>query len=716
MTEETVSAEETAELFLCADGSYAETEEACPVPAEETEVIPESLQEETPDEAEEYEEAVFEEAETVETNDTPEDEEITVTEEAAAEEEIITEPVTEEIAAEEETPLLNETVVREADAVTGSCGTSCEYEIADGVLRISGSGATDNYTDSGLPGWSRDASQFTKIVVEEGITRIGNYAFAGLSNVTEAELPEGLTSIGMDAFLGCSGITGITLPSSLTEIGYESFYNCRGLTELRIPENVVSVISYAFYQCSGLTSVTLPEGLTNLGPYAFGSCYGLREINIPSGMTEIQRRTFYECRSLTEITIPEGITGIGEDAFAGCSGITTVTLPKSLTGISNGAFYYCGSLTDVYYGGSEESWRGIAIGSGNDPLMNAVMHFLQVTGISLDLSDTNISMGESLQLTATVIPEDALNKTVHWTSSDTAVATVDENGLVTAVALGTAVITATTDDGGYTDTCMITVVIPLESISLDKTELTLNKGETDTLTVTYDPEDTTEDKTVTWTSSDETIATVSDGTVTAVAPGVAHITAASSEDAEINAVCTVIVQFTDVTDPSVFYYDYVYDMVKKGITTGFTDGTFRPMADCNRAAVVTFLWRLEGRPEPAGEANFSDMTSNDEFNKAISWAAEKGITTGWDDGTFRPWNTCNRAAVMTFLWRAAGSPEPSQQAEFSDMTTNDEFNKAISWGVEKGITTGWDDGTFRPWNTCNRLAIVSFLARYAAFE
>ena len=175
---------------------------------------------------------------------------------------------------------------------------------------------------------------------------------------------------------------------------------------------------------------------------------------------------------------------------------------------------------------------------------------------------------------------------------------------------------------------------------------------------------------------------------------------------------TFRILFKDVTDPEQFYFDYVYWAADEGITTGYNDGNFKPMGDCNRAAVVTFLWRLSGEPEPATMASFKDMTDNEDFNKAISWAAENGITTGWDDNTFRPWNTCNRAAIATFLWRAAGKPEAEAEATFKDMTDNEDFNKAISWAAENSITTGWDDNTFRPWNTCKRLAIVSFLARY----
>lgn len=173
------------------------------------------------------------------------------------------------------------------------------------------------------------------------------------------------------------------------------------------------------------------------------------------------------------------------------------------------------------------------------------------------------------------------------------------------------------------------------------------------------------------------------------------------------------VHFSDVTDPDLFYYEAVYWAGNRGIVTGWADGTFRPLGTCSRAAAVTFLWRLAGRPEPEQMATFSDMTGNPEFDKAISWATGEYIVTGWPDNTFRPWQTCNRAAIVTFLWRLYGRPEPTTMATFSDMTGNAEFDQAISWAYANHIANGWDDGTFRPWNTCNRLAIVSFLYRYS---
>ena len=254
------------------------------------------------------------------------------------------------------------------------------------------------------------------------------------------------------------------------------------------------------------------------------------------------------------------------------------------------------------------------------------------------------------------------------------------------------------------------LVLKQDSYYLNKEELTLAVGKTETLRVINAATGMdASGSSVRWTSSDETVATVANGKVTAKKVGNAVITATAGSTTMI---CEVRVLFKDVTDSTEFYYDAIYSMVDKGVIGGYDGGLYKPMNNCNRAAVVTFLWRLAGRPTPAAMATFSDMTGNSDFDNAISWAAEEGITTGYAGNLFKPWNTCNRAAIVTFLWRFAGEPDPSSMATFSDMTGNSDFDNAISWAAENGITTGWDDNTFRPWNTCNRLAVASFLYRY----
>ena len=177
---------------------------------------------------------------------------------------------------------------------------------------------------------------------------------------------------------------------------------------------------------------------------------------------------------------------------------------------------------------------------------------IKVESVALNTTSLTIVEGESQSLTATVSPSNADNKKVTWSSSNSSVATVDDRGTVTAVAAGTATITAKSEDGGKTATCSVTVnskVISVESISLDKTTAELTEGETITLTATIKPENAT-NKNVIWSSSNEEIATVKDGVVSAIKEGEATITA-KTEDGGKTATCTVKVNAKTITVESV---------------------------------------------------------------------------------------------------------------------------------------------------------------------
>ena len=173
--------------------------------------------------------------------------------------------------------------------------------------------------------------------------------------------------------------------------------------------------------------------------------------------------------------------------------------------------------------------------------------------------------------------------------------------------------------------------------------------------------------------------------------------------------------FTDVPEGS-YYYDPVLWAVENGITNGTSDTEFSPTKNCNRAQVVTFLWRAAGKPEPASTKNpFDDVVESDYFYKAVLWAVEKDITNGTSDTEFSPTKDCNRAQVVTFLWRAEGSTEPaSQENPFSDVDFAAYYGKAVLWAVENGITNGKTATTFNPTENCNRAQVVTFLYRTMA--
>ncbi len=166
--------------------------------------------------------------------------------------------------------------------------------------------------------------------------------------------------------------------------------------------------------------------------------------------------------------------------------------------------------------------------------------------------------------------------------------------------------------------------------------------------------------------------------------------------------------FTDVR-ANAYYADAVKWAVENNITAGTGGGKFSPDKTCTRDQIVTFLYRSKNSPAVTITSQFTDMPKNQEFQKAISWAVENSITVGDGKGHFLPAKGCTRAEAMTFIWRAAGKPEPQAVAGFTDMPSNSDFQKAISWASENGITSGVGGNRFGSNRTCTRGQIVTFL-------
>ncbi len=181
---------------------------------------------------------------------------------------------------------------------------------------------------------------------------------------------------------------------------------------------------------------------------------------------------------------------------------------------------------------------------------------------------------------------------------------------------------------------------------------------------------------------------------------------------EINAAFVKEVETSPFSDVSAsnYYYEAVKWAQEKGITGGIGNGLFGPNQPCTRAQIVTFLWRAAGSPEPKAMSSFADVSMDAYYAKAVAWAVENGITTGTGDGKFSPDATCTRAQSVTFLFRAIGKLVDSK-AEFSDVLTDSYYANAVAWAVENGVTNGIGDGLFGPNNSCTRAQIVTFLFR-----
>ena len=171
--------------------------------------------------------------------------------------------------------------------------------------------------------------------------------------------------------------------------------------------------------------------------------------------------------------------------------------------------------------------------------------------------------------------------------------------------------------------------------------------------------------------------------------------------------------FVDVAEGS--YYEEAIDWaVEKGITNGVSSNMFAPNDPCTRAQIVTFLWRATGSPAPKSMSSFTDVPADAFYAKAVAWAVENGITSGTGESKFSPNSTCTRAQAVTFLYRASGSPAVSGKAEFSDVSTTAFYADAVAWAAKKGITTGIGGGLFGSDNDCTRGQIVTFLWRAMA--
>ena len=215
----------------------------------------------------------------------------------------------------------------------------------DGTLNISGTGAMKDYDNDPSPACRN--SNVKKVVIEDGVTSIGNKAFDSCSSLTSITIPNSVTNIGAAAFDSCGSLTSITIPGSVTSIGTVAFYNCSGLTSVTIPDSVTNIGAAAFDSCGSLTSIVIPNSVTSIESYAFSACSSLTSITIPDSVTSIGNNAFDSCSSLTSITIPDGVASIESYAFYNCSGLTSITIPDSVTNIGAVAFDSCTSLKTI---------------------------------------------------------------------------------------------------------------------------------------------------------------------------------------------------------------------------------------------------------------------------------------------------------------------------------------------------------------------------------
>ena len=644
---------------------------------------------------------------------------------------------------------------------SGTCGENALWDLDEetGTLTISGTGRVDQHP------WSNAAAQIRTVVVEEGITALGDETLRNLDNATRIELPISLTSLGKGAISNCDILESIAIPSGITEIPDDLFAYCRKLVSVELHEGITAIGSGAFRMCSSLSRIEIPAGLTSLGSNAFLDCdaltefawpkgvtyigsalqsSGVRELVLPEGATAIGAYAFDGCHNLESIHIPDSIASIGQNAFSGTarlrsihipegvteipmqcfsrSGIREIILPEGVTHIDDYAFTDCPNLERVVLPetltaiDSDCFSNCISLKQINWPsgVKNIGWHMFRGSGLVEFTVPATVELVESYAFMGCADLE-----TLVFESRDTRVSgsQIFENTPKLTIYCWNS-----SSAQSYAEFAMIPYVLfdpPADPTMYPILTTAIGAG-----SLTADPSESVGYEWI---------------TIEAVpAPG--NVLAAlevyyySDRELELRAEqlsdttfrllmpkCPVEIfalfldermTFVDVL-PTDFYYDSVLWAVENGITHGIDASHFGPGSACNRAQVVTFLWRAAGCPEPELPENpFVDVAQGSFYEKAVLWAVEKDITKGTDPTHFSPNAPCNRASVVAFLWRAAGQPAPSDsQIPFTDVPFDSWYASPVLWAVENGITAGLTPTTFGPNAICNRAQVVTFLYR-----
>ena len=372
-----------------------------------------------------------------------------------------------------------------------------------------------------------------------------------------------------------------------------------------------------------------------------------------------------------------------------------------------------------------------------------------VTGVTLNMQSIKFNqIDKTEQLIANITPDNATNKSVIWTSSDDSIATVDNNGLVTALANGTTIITAKTVDGGFTANCTVTVDIESESNntgsssggnssgggSITTTSYPISISDTDGGTITISPKTASKDKTVTITAVPDEGYKLDTLSVSDKNGNQIELTKKTDTEytfkmpaskVTVNATFSKIIvdpepssmPFTDVSE-NAWYYNAVRYVYENGMMQGVSDTEFAPTLSMNRAMIVTVLHRLENTPVTTNINQFTDVQSSQWYTEAVQWAAEQGIVSGYGNGQFGTTDNVTREQLAVILYNYTKHID-GDVSVISDMTIFTDANSisnwaedAISWAVGVGLMSGKGNNILDPTGTATRAEVAQMLINY----
>ena len=630
-----------------------------------------------------------------------------------------------------------------ADVVaSGTCGaegngSNLTWTLdSEGVLTISGSGDMYNYGSSDFSApWDGSRSRVKSVVIADGVTSIGEYAFFYCESLTSVTIPDSVTSIGKYAFFCCTSLTSVTIPDSVTSIGRFAFSNCTSLTSVTIPDSVTSIGEYAFYYCKSLTSMTIPDSVTSISSSTFASCTSLTSVTIPHSVTSIGEYAFYDCKSLTSVTIPGSVTSIGLYAFASCTSLTGIwvaegnshyandasgvlfnkdkttlvqcpgafaayTIPDSVTSIGEWAFYWCTSLTSVTIPDSVTS-----IGD------NTFDHCTSLTSVTIPDGVTSIGWRAFSNCTSLTDVYYAGSK-AQWKAisisstgnDDLLTANIHYNYVSHTHSYKDVVTAPTCTEKGYTthtcacgDSYVDTYTDPLGHDLKDDAAVA----------ATCTTAGTTAGKHCTRCDYKEGMETI------------AALGHDLKDDAAVAATCTTAGTTAGKHCTRCDYKEGMETIAALGhawdegkVTKEATETTQGSMTyTCTRCpATKRDILPASGLVATAVYNDVKNDTSW--FYPGVQYCLSYGLMSGMGNGSFAPGEYTTRAQVAQILYNLHGNPEVSGGTPFTDVPEGAWYQKAVTWAHSVGIVNGVTATTFSPNANITRQDFVLMLMRY----
>ena len=539
------------------------------------------------------------------------------------------------------------------------------------------------------------------VTIPSGVQTIGNSAFFNCTSLASVAIPSSVTSIGDGAFVNCKSLASVTIESGVQKIGNSAFEGCTSLASVEIPDSVTAIGNKAFRDCTGLANVTIPSSVKTIGYYAFEGCTGLKSVTIPHSVTAIGNNAFQNCRSLASVTIPDSVTSIEAETFRGCTSLASVTVPNSVTSIGVGAFDSCTSLASVVIPNRVTSIGEYAFYNCTSLASIFLPNGLTVESARIPNTATQVRYSldaDKVTITEITLGTDKEKVDIPDTISGCSVVAVAE-------AYHPYVGNHTHKYSG--GTCALCGYIKPSSNSGSSTyTITLEPANNGNVTSSH--KTASKGTTVTLTVVPDKGYTLETLTVTDKNGNEIELTDKGDgkytfkmPGSKVTVKATFMEDnsmlnfFVDVF-PGDYYYDAVLWAAENGITGGVDDTHFAPNAPCTRAQIVTFLWRAAGCPEPESLTSLSDVPADAYYAKAVAWALENGITTGTGDGTtFSPNATCTRAQAMTFIYRSEQAQGGGMQGAWMFLNPFDDVNLESYYGeaVTWAVANGVTDGT-----------------------